>query len=59
MNRFSPPSSRICSVPGRQMQWNVLDRMMSLPRDSSSQGVTPRTAACVPTGMNAGVWTCP
>src|SRR5262252_4353753 len=33
--------------------------MISAPADSTSRSVSALTAPCVPTGMNAGVWTSP
>src|SRR5579871_333888 len=59
MNRCSPPRRAIRSSPGRRYRWYVLHSRISAPDASTSRGVTPLTAPCVPTGMNAGVCTTP
>src|SRR5258706_14155479 len=59
MKRCSPPRRAIRSSPGRKYRWYVLLSRISAPSDSRSRCVTPLTAPCVPTGMNAGVATSP
>src|SRR5207249_8096111 len=59
MKRWSPPSSRTSSGPGRTRRWYVLLRMIWAPASRRSSGLRLLTAARVPTGMNAGVSTAP
>ncbi len=59
MNSCNPPWFRMISVPGRNMRWKVLPRMISAPLCATSSGVTLLTQPYVPTGMKAGVRTSP
>src|SRR5262245_27239013 len=47
------------SSPGRRYKWYVFESSIAAPASTRSRCVTPLTAPCVPTGMNAGVSTTP
>src|SRR5437764_7727002 len=59
MKRWSPPSSRTRSGPGRTSKWYVLLSTIWAPAARRSSGLRLFTAARVPTGMKAGVSTTP
>src|SRR2546425_1143 len=59
MKRWSPPSVRISSCPGRSNRWNVFASTSWAPAARRSSGARLLTAPRVPTGMNTGVSTTP
>ena len=59
INLCRPPASLTIFSPGLKYKWYVFDNIIWAPKPFTSSGVIDLTVACVPTGMNTGVWISP